>query len=115
MNKSQVKDLLTMQASMIQTVIHGVRNNDMSELDVVALASHAYHFLMKEKGLEYDEDIALMLLRNGLNIFKQLKQTPEEFEKEMGINDAPEETKPQEMSEAIRAIVNMFGSGGMKS
>lgn len=115
MDKSQVKDLLNMQASLIQTVIHGVRNNDMSELDVVALASHAYHFLMKEKGLEYDEDISLMLLRSGLNIFKQLIKTPEEFEKEMGINDAPEETKPQEMSEVIEAIKRMFGGGGTKS
>lgn len=113
MDKSQVKDLLAMQVSVIQTVILGYKNNDMSEMDIVMLCSHAYQFLMKEKGLEYDESIALMLLRNALNVFKQLKQTPEEFEKEMGISDAPE-TKSQEMSEVIEAIKHMFGGGGMK-
>lgn len=115
MDKSQVKDLLAMQASIIQTVILGYKNNDMSEMDVVMLCSHAYQFLMKERKLEYDESIALMLLRNALNVFKQLKQTPEEFEQEVGIISDTPETKSQEMSEVIEAIRNIFGGGGMKS
>lgn len=113
MDKSQVKDLLAMQVSIIQTVILGYKNNDMSEVDIAMLCSHAYQFLMKERKLEYDESIALMLLRNALNVFKQLKQTPEEFEQEVGISDTPE-TKSQEISEMVEAIRNMFG-GGMKS
>lgn len=84
MNKKHVLDLLAMQASLIQTVLLAhMKDEHLSETDLIGLCIHGYEFLVTEQGHEFDPVMGSAILKHVKNVNDQLTKNPYEYEKEI--------------------------------